>query len=278
MNDLWRVTLFGGLRAQRGEQVITRFKTQKVASLFAYLAFYLRQAHSREILIELLWPESDAPTLRNSLSVALSSLRNQFEPPGTAAGNRAAGRPLLRGPQSRHRHHRCGGVRAGAQRSGKGRQRHRACPASGEAVELYQGPLLPGFYEEWITGEQERLSGLFFDAVGALVGHLESTGDTRTALSHARHAVAVDPLREEGQQHLIRLLAADGQPGAALRQYKEYERLLEERSGRSPPQRFARSSARSRKRPACPRLLPFSPRPRKQVSSAHCRRPAVPPP
>lgn len=38
MNDRWRITLFGGLRAQRGEQVITRFKTQKVASLFAYLA------------------------------------------------------------------------------------------------------------------------------------------------------------------------------------------------------------------------------------------------
>src|SRR5947207_77991 len=86
MNDPWRVRLFGGLRAQRGEQVITRFKTQKVASLFAYLAFHLRQAHSREILIELLWPESDTPTLRNSLSVALSSLRNQFEPPGIPQG------------------------------------------------------------------------------------------------------------------------------------------------------------------------------------------------
>src|SRR5437764_12136141 len=86
MNDPWRVSLFGGLTARLEEQVITRFKTQKVASLFAYLAYYLRQAHSREILIELLWPESDVPTLRNSLSVALSSLRNQFEPPGTPQG------------------------------------------------------------------------------------------------------------------------------------------------------------------------------------------------
>src|ERR1041385_6572594 len=86
MSDPWRVTLLGGRRAERGEQVITRFKTQKVASLFAYLAFHLRQMHSREILIEMLWPESDAPTLRNSLSVALSSLRNQFEPPGVTQG------------------------------------------------------------------------------------------------------------------------------------------------------------------------------------------------
>src|SRR5437764_11926920 len=86
MNDPWRVSLFGGLTARLEEQVITRFKTQKVASLFAYLAFHLRQAHAREILIELLWPESDAPTLRNSLSVALSTLRNQFEPPAVPQG------------------------------------------------------------------------------------------------------------------------------------------------------------------------------------------------
>ena len=48
MNDPWRITLLGGLRAERGKQVITRFKTQKVASLFAYLAYHRRQAHSRE--------------------------------------------------------------------------------------------------------------------------------------------------------------------------------------------------------------------------------------
>src|SRR6185503_10858117 len=86
MNEPWRITLLGGLRAEQGQRVITRFKTQKVAALFAYLAFHLRQAHPREVLIELLWPESDVPTLRNSLSVALSSLRHQFEPPGVPQG------------------------------------------------------------------------------------------------------------------------------------------------------------------------------------------------
>lgn len=102
------------------------------------------------------------------------------------------------------------------------------------AVELYQGPLLPGFYEDWIPTEQERLSGLFFDAAGAVVSHLESIGDTHAALTYTRHAVAVDPLREDGQRSLIRLLAADGQPASALRSYKEYERLLGEETGEEP--------------------------------------------
>src|SRR5436309_8228282 len=144
MNDPWRVRLFGGLRAQRGEQVITRFKTQKVASLFAYLAFHVRHMHSREILIELLWPESDAPTLRNSLSVALSTLRNQFEPPGVPQGTviRADRFSIGLNPatvitdvaeleQA---------LKAAAKTdSGVERAQHLTT-----AVECYQGPLLPG--------------------------------------------------------------------------------------------------------------------------------------
>ena len=234
MNELWRITLLGGLRAEQGDQIVTRFKTQKVASLLAYLACYPRHAHPREVLVELLWPGSDAPTLRNSLSVALSSLRHQFEPPGVPQGE------VLRADRFSI------GLNPAAVTTDVA-QFERAIKAAGkagsdleraqhltDAVELYQGPLLPGFYEAWITGEQERLSGLFFDAVAALVCYLEGIGDFRAALSHARRAVAADPTREEGQHHLIRLLAADGQPGAALRQYREYERLLEEETGEEP--------------------------------------------
>jgi predicted ATPase/DNA-binding SARP family transcriptional activator/class 3 adenylate cyclase/Tfp pilus assembly protein PilF len=234
MSEPWRITLFGGLRAQHREQIITRFKTQKVASLFAYLAYYLRQAHSREILIELLWPDSNAPTLRNSLSVALSSLRNQFEPPGVPQGTVIRADRFSVGLNHATVTTDVARFEQAIKEASKAGSAIERAQHLASAVELYQGPLLPGFYEDWIFPEQARLSGLFVDAVGALVSHVESLGDIRAALSHARHAVAVDPLREEGQQHLIRLLAADGQPGAALRQYKEYECLLEEEIGEEP--------------------------------------------
>src|ERR1051325_2145776 len=86
MSEPWQIILLGGLSAQRGEQVITRFKYQKVGGLLAYLAFHLRPMHSREVLVEMFWPEGNPETARNSLSAALSSLRHQFEPPGTPAG------------------------------------------------------------------------------------------------------------------------------------------------------------------------------------------------
>jgi predicted ATPase/DNA-binding SARP family transcriptional activator/class 3 adenylate cyclase/uncharacterized protein HemY len=239
MNELWKISLLGSLKAERGDHaagphVITRFKTQKVASLLAYLAYHLRQAHPREVLIEMLWPDSDAPTLRNSLSVALSTLRNQFEPPGVPQGT------VLRADRFSV------GLNPAAVTTDVA-QFERAVKAAGkadssvervqylmEAVELYQGPLLPGFYDEWIRSEQERFAGLFFDVADALIAYQEQVGDSTAALSHARHTVAIDPLREEGQRNLIRLLSAVGQPGAALRQYKEYERLLEAETGEEP--------------------------------------------
>src|SRR3712207_2063380 len=144
MNDPWRVTLLGGLRAERGEQVITRFKTQKVAALFAYLAFHLRQAHPREVLIELLWPESDVPTLRNSLSVALSSLRHQFEPPGVPQGTvlradrfSVSLNPALVTTDVAEFEQ----ALKDAGRAGSSLERGHLLTA---AVELYQGPLLRG--------------------------------------------------------------------------------------------------------------------------------------
>ena len=82
MDAPWRVTLLGSLRLEQGERSITRFYTYKYGALLASLAYYRDRAHSREALIEMFWPEGDLKAGRNSLSVALSSLRHQLEPPG----------------------------------------------------------------------------------------------------------------------------------------------------------------------------------------------------
>jgi DNA-binding SARP family transcriptional activator len=231
LTEPWTVTLLGGLTARHDEVAITRFRAQKYGALLPYLAYHRRQMHAREVLVEMFWPDLDENAARNNLSAALSSLRHQLEPPGVMQGGvlRADRYSVGVNPEA---------VttdvaefetafRAAAGGNG-GNGAETAVTHLVRAVGLYRGALLPGFYEPWITPEQERLAGLFFDAIGRLVGLLEAAGDLPVALTHARHAVSVDPLREEGQQPLIRLLAAVGQPGPAIRQYKEFERLLEE--------------------------------------------------
>lgn len=86
---LWKVQLFGPLRVVRlaSGEVITRFRTQKTAALLGYLALTPGRRVSREVLIDLFWPEQDLKSGRNALSVALSSLRAQLEPPGVDTGS-----------------------------------------------------------------------------------------------------------------------------------------------------------------------------------------------
>src|SRR6266851_7382840 len=81
METRWRIELLGRLRAGQADRVVSRFQTQKIGLLLAYLAYYPQRHHQREALIELLWPECDSHAGRNNLSVSLSWLRRQLEPP-----------------------------------------------------------------------------------------------------------------------------------------------------------------------------------------------------
>lgn len=230
-----RIELFGGLRVEQGERSITRFQTQKTATLLAFLAFHLhKNSHPRELLIELLWPEVEPRTGRHRLSMSLSSLRRQLEPPGIPSG------AVLQADRFHVRLNPEAVVtdvaefEAAQHNIPTPEQGGQAVPALQRAIDLYRGPLLPGFYEDWIVREQERLNEVYRQTIHRLIGELEDAGDWQQAMEYARRAVNDDPLREEGHQELIRLLAEDGQSTAALRQYEELERLLQQELGQRP--------------------------------------------
>ncbi len=202
----------------------------------AYLSYFRERPHPREVVIELLWPDGTIEAGRQSLSMALSSLRHQLEPPGTPAGAVIVADRQYVGlspttvttdvaefeARLKLANHRSVSKTEQAQHLG-------------EAVELYSGKLLPGYYEEWIATEQARMADLYIQsAVRPLIQHYEQIGEPIRAAEHARRAVAADPLSEEVHRDLIRLLAALGQTDAALRQYRDLERILAEELAESP--------------------------------------------
>src|SRR5690242_5135931 len=83
-----RIRLFGGLRAERGDEAVDRFRTQKTAGLLAYLALHGGTAVGREELIELFWPDAEAKAGQQSFRTALSSLGRALAKLG-APGERA---------------------------------------------------------------------------------------------------------------------------------------------------------------------------------------------
>jgi DNA-binding SARP family transcriptional activator len=212
MDAPWRIQLLGGLRAERGERVVTRFRTQKTGLLLAYLAYYRQRAHPREALIELLWPESDLDSARHKLNVALSAIRDQLEPEGRS--RRGAGAPsaaILVTDRSSVRLDPASVVTDVAEfEAALGAAAAATHPTEQvellvRAVDLYRGPLLPGYYEEWVLREQQRWEELFFQAVRQLIECCENGGEQDRALQYALRAVSVDPLREEAHRDLMRL-------------------------------------------------------------------------
>ncbi len=242
MERRWRIELFGGLRAVLpggspppacGGHVVTRFGTRRAATLLAYLACHPGRAHPRELLVELLWPEEDPEATRARFRQTLAGLRRALDLPGAPhSGVFLAGHGEIR-------------LRSEAVETDVGEFEAALRGAAGEplaaratllarAAELYRDDLLPGFYEEWVQPERQRLQDACLHALVELAEALALLGDLPGAVERARRAVAIDPLREETRVGLIRLLAAAGRRADALRQYRELDRLLKAELNLSP--------------------------------------------
>ena len=160
MAILWHIHMLGGLRAQRGEHSITRFATSRTAALLAHLALFPRREHSREELVDLLWPGSERESGRLNLRVALASLRRQLEPPDLLPGSvLKADRETIRLEAAVCRTD-VAGFEAALKTAARASKPLEKRIALDEAVGLYSGELLPGFYDEWILEERERLEAL----------------------------------------------------------------------------------------------------------------------
>lgn len=96
------------------------------------------------------------------------------------------------------------------------------------------GVLLPGWYEDWVIIERERLQQLQLHALEALAQRLTDRGRYAEAVQAGLAAVSREPLRESAHRALIRVYLAEGNAVDALRQFRLYERLLGTELGLEP--------------------------------------------
>jgi len=62
-----------------------------------------------------------------------------------------------------------------------------------QAVQCYQGDLLPGCYDEWICSKRERLQQTYQGALERLVELLEQSGSVAEAIRMAQRLLRIDP-------------------------------------------------------------------------------------
>ena len=146
---VWQIQLLGGLRATRGPAVIAQFPSRPIAMLLAVLALQPQRRHSREELIEILWPGVELDVGRNRLRQVLATLRRLLEPPDVPPDS-----VLIADRQTV-------GLNTEAVSCD-------ACEfelllrkgAVAQALACYRGDFMPGLVDEWVEDERSRLSAL----------------------------------------------------------------------------------------------------------------------
>jgi DNA-binding SARP family transcriptional activator len=94
------------------------------------------------------------------------------------------------------------------------------------AVDALARNLLPGWDEDWLLLERERVRQLHLHALEALAHRLRARGRYAEAVNAALAAITAEPLRESAQSALISVHLAEGNVTEAYRQYDIYSALL----------------------------------------------------
>lgn len=94
--------------------------------------------------------------------------------------------------------------------------------------------LLPGWYDDWVIFERERLRQRVLHALESLSRQLIQAGRYAEAIEVALEAVRVEPLRESAQRTLLQAHLAEGNLVEARRAFNTYRILVKRELGVAP--------------------------------------------
>jgi len=217
-----------------------KFNTRKTLALLVYLAVS-HQRHSRDSLVNLLWPESNQIRGRARLRNSLSSIRKELE--GfwieadweTVALNSQGNlwvdwvrfHQLLAECET-HEHN-------------SAEICHRCLKPLSEAMDFYQGDFLTGFtlkgsinFDEWQRTQSQSLISDTNDGFDRLIRCLKNEGLLQKAIRYAHRWLELDEINEATHRYLIDLYARSGKRVAALSQFRECEKILRAELGVEP--------------------------------------------
>jgi len=202
-------------------------------ALLAYLAVS-GQHHSRDALSTLLWPDYDQRRARSYLRHTLWSLKQALGDHWLEVSREQVGLyPEADIWLDLHVFQQESAAASADDAEGLSRL--------AGAVELYRDDFLSGFtlpdapeFDEWQFFQTEALRQKLAGALERLVWGYSRQRNYEAAIPYGRRWVALEPLHEPAQRHLMQLYAKSGQPAAALRQYEEYVALLEKELGLPP--------------------------------------------
>lgn len=108
-----------------------------------------------------------------------------------------------------------------------------------QAVDLYQGDLLEGWYRDWCLPERERLQSIYLMMLNKLVQYCEIHQMIDAGLAFGEKLLARDRAYERAHRQMMRLYYMAGDRTQALRQYERCMLALREELNIEPSERTA---------------------------------------
>ncbi|MEZ4864353.1 MAG: AAA family ATPase [Caldilineaceae bacterium] len=209
------IRLLGDFVVTYGDEAITQVNTPRLQALLAYLLLHRQAPQSRRRLAFLFWPDSSEEQALTNLRKHLLYLKRAL--PDGDQWLVADRHTLQWAPQVA-----CkldvadfGLTLAQAEQS----ESDVAIALLHQAIDLYQGELLPGCYDDWLLPLREALQGQYFAALERLSTLFEEQRTYAEAIQYSQQLLRYDALHEANYRRLIRLYALNDDRAAALRTY-----------------------------------------------------------
>jgi ABC-type oligopeptide transport system substrate-binding subunit/DNA-binding SARP family transcriptional activator/predicted ATPase len=209
-----------------GQPVI--ISSRPAQSLLAYLLLNPNRSHRREKLAGQFWPAACESNARSNLRHALWRIRKAF---GPGAGTR------LESDDLGVTYHPQPGDQLDVDSFEACSENKGSTEALLLAASAYGGDLLPGFYEEWVVLERERLQAVFERKLGRLLDHLLAERRWNEALEWGEYWVASGGIPEPAYRALMLAHAGLGNLAAAAAQYQRCVEALARELGVEPSER-----------------------------------------
>ena len=188
---------------------------------------------ARDQVIATFWPEGDSSHARNNLRQTLSFLRDCLGADavvGTGSHGVAVATSVV-----------CDAVRFEALLDANRKE---------EALKIYGGELLPGFYldgshafADWLDARRRHFGLRAAKAAWDLTAECETRAEQASAAFWGKRALALSPFSESEVQRVLRLLVRVGDLAGALRAFHGLQKSLEAEFGAAPSEETARLAA-----------------------------------
>ena len=192
--------------------------------LLAFLAIH--GPAPRSVIMGTLWPEVSEPHARGSLRTAMWRLHRGAPCLLQPAGDRLGLHPGM-----------LVDIRTVTE-SAQVILQDASQASTDRAVLCARGELLPGWYDDWVIFERERLRQLRLHALDALAERFTAQGRYADALEAAMESARIEPLRESANRMIIAIHLAEANAAEALRHYRFFRDLLWTELGLEPSARL----------------------------------------